>query len=68
MSDAESESRGAGEASAPFTEADHRETPMPYGEGGVPFYIAVLWVAFIVTYIVFMSFVALPDLRAWIHG
>ena len=68
MSDVASKPTGAGEASAPFTEADNRETPMPYGEGGVPFYIAFLWVAFIVTYIIFMSLIALPDLRSWFHG
>jgi hypothetical protein len=68
MSGAGSKMSDAGQASAPFTEADHRETPMPYGEGGVPFYIAVAWAIFIVTYIVFMAIVALPDLRAWMAG
>ncbi len=50
---------------AEFTEDDRRETLLPYGDGGVPFYVAVLWAAFIVVYIVFMAVMALPDLRAW---
>jgi hypothetical protein len=49
----------------PFVEHDDRETIMPYDKGGVPVYIALLWVAFIITYIVVMSLVALPDLRSW---
>jgi hypothetical protein len=58
MSDSESEDS--------FVERDDRETRMPMGEGGVPFYIAVAWVTFIVAYIIGMSLLALPDLRAWI--
>jgi len=49
----------------PFVERDDRETLLPYDTGGVPIYIALLWVAFIVAYVVVMSLVALPDLRAW---
>lgn len=49
----------------PFVERDDRETLMPYDKGGVPVGIALLWVGFIITYVVVMSLVALPDLRAW---
>ena len=57
MSDSESES---------FVEHDERETQLPYDKGGVPFYIALLWVGFIVAYVVVMAMLALPDLRAWL--
>jgi hypothetical protein len=50
----------------PFVENDAHRTRLPYDSGGVPFYIALAWAALIVTYIAFMSVVALPDLRAWI--
>jgi hypothetical protein len=48
-----------------FVEHDDRATLLPYDKGGVPIYIALLWVAFIITYIVVMTLVALPDLRSW---
>lgn len=63
MSDAASEH---GTKDEPFVERDDRETILPYDKGGVPVYIALLWVGFIITYIVVMSLVALPDLRSWI--
>ncbi len=62
MSDAASDQAKEEEA---FVERDDRETVLPYDKGGVPIYIALLWVAFIITYIVVMSLVALPDLRSW---
>jgi len=62
MSDAASDQ---GKQEEPFVERDDRETVMPYDKGGVPIYIALLWVAFIITYIVVMTLVALPDLRSW---
>jgi hypothetical protein len=48
-----------------FIENDHRETKLGYGDGGVPFYVAVAWVLFIIAYVVVMASLALPDLRAW---
>jgi hypothetical protein len=50
---------------APFVEDDRAKTRLPYDRGGVPIYIALAWAAFIVTYIVVMSLVVLPDLRSW---
>jgi hypothetical protein len=47
-------------------ESDAARTVLPYDKGGVPIYIALAWVAFIVTYIVVMAVIALPDLRAWL--
>ena len=64
MSDGESDQ---GKEIEPFVERDDRETVIPYDKGGVPIYIALLWVGFIITYIVVMSLIALPDLRAWIN-
>jgi hypothetical protein len=49
----------------PFVEDDAAQTVLPYDTGGVPFYIAFVWVAFIITYIVVVSVLVVPDLRAW---
>ena len=54
------------EAAAPFVENDQRRTELPYDKGGLPFYVAIAWVGIIVAYVVVMSVLALPDLRAWI--
>jgi hypothetical protein len=48
-----------------YKESDHKETILGYGKGGVPFYIAIVWVLFIVAYVIVMATLALPDLRAW---
>ena len=67
MSDVESESSRstpAGEPT-PFTEDDGGRTRLPYDDGGVPFYIAVAWVSFIVVYITVVAVLVVPDLRAW---
>ena len=50
----------------PFVEDDAHRTQLPYDNGGVPIYIGLAWAVFIVTYVVVMSLVALPDLRAWL--
>jgi hypothetical protein len=62
MSDAESDPHDEAPA---FVESETRETSLPYGEGRLPFYVAVAWVAIIVTYVVVMALLALPDLRKW---
>ena len=49
-----------------FLEDDHRETKLPYDTGGVPFYIAIVWVGIIVLYPLVMWLLALPDLRRWL--
>jgi len=63
MSDAASDQAKA--EPEPFIERDDRETLLPYDKGGVPLYVALLWVGFIIAYIVVMSLVALPDLKSW---
>lgn len=50
---------------APFVEDDRKRTRLPFDNGRVPFYIAILWVGFIVAYVTVMSLLALPDLRHW---
>jgi hypothetical protein len=57
--------RPSGEQEAAFVERDREPTRLGYGSGGVPLYVSLLWVAFIIVYIVVMSLIALPDLRAW---
>jgi hypothetical protein len=54
------------EDSPPFVEDDQKETYLPYDKGGVPFYIAIVWVGIIVVYPVVMWLLALPDLRRWL--
>jgi hypothetical protein len=48
-----------------YQENDHKETILGYGKGGVPFYIAILWVLFIVAYVIAMATLVLPDLTKW---
>jgi hypothetical protein len=50
----------------PFVEEDSTKTVIPYDKGGLPIYIALAWVAFIIAYVTVMSIVALPDLKAWL--
>jgi hypothetical protein len=52
--------------SEPFVENDEKQTEIPFDKGGVPLYVSILWVGFIISYVVVMSLLALPDLRAWI--
>ena len=38
---------------------------MDYDEGGFPWYVTVAWVGLIVSYAVYMMYLAWPDLMAW---
>ena len=68
MTDSASDAPGsAREPTGSFVENDSARTQLPYDRGGVPIYIALAWVAFIITYVVVMSLVALPDLRSWLE-
>ena len=69
MTDSASEAGAASgtDQAAPFLEDDGARTRLPYDRGGVPIYIALAWVAFIVAYFVVMILVALPDLRSWLE-
>jgi hypothetical protein len=64
MSVSESESKPENQEES-FVEGDERETMLGYGEGKVPWYVAVVWVGFILTYAAVMAVLALPDFRAW---
>jgi len=59
-------SASGSDAEPPFVEDDEKPTAMPVDTGGVPLYVALLWVGFIIAYVVVMSLLALPDLRAWL--
>jgi hypothetical protein len=50
---------------AELVEHSDAAVEMTYGEGGVPFYIAVLWVIFLVGFMVYILVNALPDFSAW---
>jgi hypothetical protein len=50
---------------AGIAEHDDRETQLGYGEGRVPFYVAIIWLAFILSYGAIMFVLALPDFQAW---
>jgi hypothetical protein len=66
MSDAASEtSASPASPPPPFVESDAGRTELPYDEGKVPLYVALVWVAFIVAYFVGVLTLVLPDLRAW---
>ena len=58
MTDSESEREG-------FTETDDSPTQMGYGSGGVPLYVALLWMLFLASYIAYMLMYGLPDLSGW---
>ena len=49
----------------PLVERDDEKTNFDYDGGGVPIYVAVLWVLFLVAYVVYMLIYGLPDLAAW---
>ncbi len=53
------------EDSPQFVEDDHRKTELGYDDGGVPVYVALIWVAFLASYVVYMVYYGLPDLSAW---
>ena len=57
---------GAPENPLPFVESDEQRTRFTYDDGGLPFYVAVVWAGLIVAYITVMAVLALPDLRAWL--
>lgn len=53
------------DGSAEAVEADAGRTRFRYGDGGVPIYVGIVWVGFIICYLVVMAAVALPDFIAW---
>jgi hypothetical protein len=57
-----------GEPMVAADDSDDAPVRLSYGPGGVPLYVAILWVAFLIAYVVVMSILALPDLRAWIRS
>ena len=48
-----------------LVETDQLETRFGYDSGGVPVYVAVIWVAFLCSYVIYMLYYGLPDLTAW---
>jgi hypothetical protein len=62
MSDAGSEHGSEGQA---LVESEDRGTEMTYDRGGVPLYVAVAWVTFLVVYVIYMVIYGLPDFSAW---
>ncbi len=48
-----------------FTESDSAETRFDYDKGGVPIYVALIWVAFLCCYVLYMLYYGLPDFSAW---
>lgn len=55
----------SGEQEQAFVERDREPTRLGYDKGGVPFYVTILWVGFLISYALVMTLIALPDLRAW---
>lgn len=56
---------GKGSEGDRFVEHSHRETRMDFDDGGVPFYVAIVWVVFLLSYIIYMVRFAFPDWSAW---
>lgn len=50
------------------SESENGKTTIAYGDGGVPLYVGIVWVLFILSYLGVMSAVALPDLISWISS
>ncbi len=48
-----------------FTEHENAPTTMAYDNGGVPMYVAIVWVLFLASYVAYMVVYGLPDLSAW---
>lgn len=51
-----------------FVESDREATELPFDKGGVPIYIAIVWVVFLAAYVIYMVTYALPDFSAWGGG
>lgn len=50
------------------SESDGARTTFTYGDGGVPLYVGIIWVVFVISYIAVMCAVALPDFLSWISS
>lgn len=48
-----------------FIERDDGETEMDFDDGGVPFYVAIVWIIFLTSFMAYMAVYALPDWSAW---
>ena len=56
---------GEGSDSQVNPESDQR-VQFSYGDGGVPLYVGIAWVVFILSYLAVMAAIALPDFIAWL--
>lgn len=65
MSDSASENAPASEEKQLLTEYDDQKTEMTFDNGGVPMYVALIWVAFLASYVAYMVVYGLPDFTAW---
>lgn len=50
------------------SETETGRTTFTYGDGGVPLYVGIIWVIFVISYIAVMCAVALPDFLTWISS
>lgn len=50
-----------------FVETDDKATRFTYDKGGVPLYVALIWITFLVCYVVYMVKYALPDFTLWLE-
>ncbi|MEQ8276021.1 MAG: hypothetical protein RMA76_22175 [Deltaproteobacteria bacterium] len=48
-----------------FTEHEADRTNMTFDNGGVPLYVALIWVVFLASYVAYMVVYGLPDFSAW---
>ena len=51
-----------------FIENDRKVTQFHYDDGGVPLYIGITWVVFIVAYLVWTFGLVIPEFLEWMKG
>lgn len=49
----------------PFIEDDNAQTHFTYDDGGLPFYIGMIWISVLIGFTVYVISYMLPDLAAW---
>jgi len=59
------ENSAGSEGREPFAESDDQATRMIYDTGGLPAFIAVVWLGLLVAFVTYLVTYGIPDLKAW---
>ena len=65
MNSAENETAPDAVSADVFVESDSAETRFDYDHGGVPIYVGLAWISYIVAMITFVLIYLFPDLASW---